>query len=61
MRAYVDRVLCVGSRTCETICPEIFKLVDGKSTVKTNPIPAGEEYNFREALMRCPVGAISAG
>jgi ferredoxin len=60
MKAIVDKDTCIGSGNCEATCPRIFKVVDGKSTVQTNPVPAEEEDCVREAVDGCPAGAISA-
>ena len=60
MKARVDKDTCIGSGNCEATCPNVFKVVDGKSTVRRNPVPGEEESCVREAVDGCPVGAISA-
>lgn len=53
----VSHDLCIGCGTCEGLCPETFKLVDGKSTVVEGG--ACSEEKLQEAVQSCPVGAIS--
>lgn len=59
MRAIVDENACIGCGLCETICPEVFKLVDEVSIVKVDPIPEEQEEDCRKAADSCPVGAIT--
>lgn len=44
---------------CVKTCPAVFELVDGKSHVKVDTVPAVEEENVRDAVAGCPVLAIS--
>lgn len=60
MKASVDKNACVGSGMCEASCPTVFKVVDGKSQVKKNPVPRDQESCVKEAVNGCPTGAISA-
>lgn len=55
-KAKVNAELCIGCGTCESICAQVFKLVDGKSTVVAQDCG---ECNCQEAVDSCPVGAIS--
>ena len=55
-KAKVNHELCIGCGTCESMCPQVFKLVDGKSTVISEECG---ECNCQEAVDACPVGAIS--
>ncbi len=54
----VDQETCIGCGTCESICPEVFKLdSSGKSQVKKGApqdLPC-----IKEAVEACPVQAIS--
>lgn len=59
MKARVDEVVCVGSGNCEAICPAVFKVVDGVSTVKVNVIPSDQLLAVRKAVKACPTGAIT--
>jgi ferredoxin len=46
MRVNVDKKVCIGSGTCIEVCPEIFRLVDGKSLVQTDLVPKDKEELF---------------
>lgn len=55
----VDEEKCIGCGMCVSVCPEVFKLENGKSHViksKKNPAP----NCVKEAAESCPVGAIKA-
>jgi ferredoxin len=52
----VDRAVCVGNKMCVAVAPDVFEIVDGVSTVRTNriaPSPA-----VADAYESCPVSAI---
>ena len=55
----VDKEKCIGCGSCESICPEVFEIKEGKSTVKK-----GQENSqascVKEAIETCPVDAIKA-
>lgn len=55
-RPKVNQELCIGCGTCESLCPQVFKVVDGKSTVLTEDCG---ECNCEEVVSSCPVSAIS--
>jgi ferredoxin len=59
MKANVDQDVCIGSGNCEATCPKVFKVVDGKSQVQTDPVPSDGEACVGETVGECPVGAIS--
>ncbi len=59
MRVKVDEDTCIGASACEDICPEVFEVVDGVSTVKGDEVPPGLEDRVREAVEGCPVSAIA--
>jgi len=59
MKAFVDHDICIGCGQCEMICPEVFKLNDGKSTVIQKPVAPENEAKADEAAKACPVAAIS--
>ncbi len=58
MRVEVDEDRCIGSMSCETTCPEVFKVVGGISRVAAAVVPAEAEERCREAAEGCPAGAI---
>ncbi len=59
MKAIVDHDTCIGCGMCENICPAVFKLIDGKSTVIEKPVAPENEKSAREACDSCPVSAIT--
>ncbi len=55
----VDHEKCVGCGTCESLCPDCFKVKeDGKSWVVCDSCEAGN-CNCQEVVDACPVGAIT--
>lgn len=59
MKVSVDENVCVGSGSCESTCPKMFKVVDGISRVQVDTVPQEEEDCAKKAVNGCPVGAIS--
>lgn len=60
MKVKVDKDLCVGTGSCESICPKVFQVGSaGVAEVKLTPVPAELEDDAREAASSCPVDAIS--
>ncbi len=57
MHFAVDQELCIGCGACAGSCPEVFEIIDGKSTVIVDPVP--DEECASSAEDGCPVGAIS--
>ena len=55
----IDTELCTGRGHCEEICPQVFKVSEGKATVLTDPILPHEEDLVYQAIKRCPRQAIS--
>jgi ferredoxin len=53
----VNEELCIGCGTCESLCPKMFKIENGKSHVLTEDCA---ECNCQEVIDSCPVAAISA-
>ena len=49
----IDKEKCIGCGACESLCPDGFKMVDGKAEVK-NP----KAKCVKEAIDSCPVQAI---
>ena len=59
MKVRVDPDVCVGTGSCEAICPEVFEVGDdGISVAKASPVPKEHEKAVREAIENCPVEAI---
>ena len=52
----VNEDLCIGCGTCESLCPKVFKVEDGKS--KVIAAECGD-CNCEEVIGSCPVAAIS--
>lgn len=52
----VNEELCIGCGTCESLCPKVFKIEDGKSKVQSQDC---SECNMQEVVDSCPVSAIS--
>ncbi len=61
MKAIVNQVVCNGNGHCAEVCPEIFKLVNGKSTVTvdTDSIPQDSQASCKKAANECPTKAIA--
>ncbi|HCP08208.1 MAG TPA: ferredoxin [Candidatus Moranbacteria bacterium] len=52
----VNQDLCIGCGTCESLCPSVFKIEDGKSHVISESC---DDCDCQESVDSCPVGAIS--
>ena len=60
MKASIDRDGCIGCGLCADTCPSVFRMADdGLAEVYTDPVPAEDEGNAREAMDGCPVSVIS--
>jgi len=55
-KAKVNQEICIGCGTCESLCPKIFKLENGKSQVISDDCG---DCNCQEVIDSCPVSAIS--
>jgi ferredoxin len=53
----VNEELCIGCGTCESVCPSVFKIENGKSKVISQEC---KDCNSDEIDGICPVGAISS-
>jgi len=58
VKVEVDKDLCIGSGSCEQICPDVFKVVEGRSKVLVDEVPTSLEADVREAAESCPMAAI---
>ncbi|HPX94123.1 MAG TPA: ferredoxin [Candidatus Moranbacteria bacterium] len=52
----VNKELCIGCGTCESLCPNVFQIKDGKSEVISEECG---DCNCQEVAESCPVNAIS--
>lgn len=59
MNFKVDQDECIGCEAYESICPEVFRLEDGKSKVIITPVTEKHQSVALEAKEGCPVSAIS--
>lgn len=55
-KAKVNQELCIGCGTCESLCPGVFKVENGKSQVIKEDC---EGCNCDEVAKSCPVSAIT--
>ncbi len=55
-KAKVNQEICIGCGTCESLCPKVFKLENGKSQVISEEC---DDCNCQEVIDSCPVSAIS--
>ena len=56
MKVTVNKETCIGCGNCEAVCPKIFVLKEGKSTVK---ISETDDPCAKQAAESCPVNAIT--
>ncbi|MFZ5955200.1 MAG: ferredoxin [Nanoarchaeota archaeon] len=54
----VDKEKCIGCGSCESVCPEIFKMNEGKAEAKKAQVSKISE-SLKEAKDTCPMDAIS--
>ena len=52
----VNGDLCIGCGTCESLCPNVFKIENGKSHVVSDECG---DCDLQESVDSCPVNAIS--
>lgn len=53
----VDKEKCIGCGSCESICPEVFEMIDGKAVVKAGKA-SSKSSSVKEAIQICAVEAI---
>jgi len=54
----VNKDLCIGCGTCESLCPNVFKMGDDNKSVVIKE-ECGEDCNCQEVIDSCPATAIS--
>ncbi len=59
MKAKVDPDICTGCGPCEDICPEVFLIENDVANVIVDEVPPEAETRCQEAMLSCPVEAIS--
>ncbi len=55
VKVKIDKEKCIGCGACESLCPEAFKMENGKAKFTGK----GKEKCIKEASDSCPVQAIS--
>jgi len=55
-KAKINEELCIGCGTCESLCPQVFQIQEGKSKVVATECG---ECDCQTAVDSCPVKAIS--
>jgi len=58
MKVKVDTNKCIGCGACESVCPKVFVLKEGKAIAK---VKETNEKCAKEAAETCPVQAIKLG
>jgi len=51
----INKELCLGCGSCESICPEVFIIKNGKAEINNNK----NKSSINGAIEICPVNAIS--
>lgn len=59
MIAVVDPDICIGCGLCVETCSSVFQMEGDKATVVVDVVPVEVEESCRDAMMACPVDAIS--
>lgn len=59
MKPTINQETCIGCGTCEGICPEVFKLNDGKAQVIAMDDYTPHKDKIQQSVDACPVQAIS--
>ena len=58
MEVKVNKEKCIGCALCSNLCPDVFKMEDGKSKVKEEANFEENEDCIKESVNGCPTSAI---
>jgi len=61
MTPSINQEACIGCGTCEGICPEVFKLNDGKAEVVKMEDYSAYQDKIQQSIDACPVQCIKTG
>jgi ferredoxin len=59
MKVKVDSELCISCELCVSLCPEVFRMEDGKAAAYVAAVPPPAEETCKQAEDQCPVDAIT--
>ncbi len=59
MKIEIDRNGCIGNGNCESVCPELFALENGKARVIQGEVDASRQDEVIQAAADCPVQVIT--
>lgn len=59
MKIKIDKEKCIGCGNCMAVCPQVFELQNGKSTIKPDADLEKNKDCIRQAINSCPMLAIS--
>ena len=55
----INEDLCIVCGTCEAMCPDVFKIENGKAKVYSENCKDCEDCKLDEIVSSCPVNAIT--
>ncbi len=58
IKVNINEELCVGCGMCASLCPEVFKIENGKSKIKEEATLEKHKNCLKKAVENCPVEAI---